>query len=212
MPTIDVPARRLTAKGEATRAHIVRTAAELIYTKGVQNTSNEDVRKAAGVSGSQLSHYFPDKRSMVRAVIAYRADALAGRLQREAPLGELNRVDALHSWAESYLNREDVLAGGCAFGSLVAEVMKSDLELHDDIAEGFERWRETFRRGLTAMRENGVLRRDADPDRLAHVFMAAYQGGMLLAQGARDEAPLRDALNGALDYLETFRPRRRRAA
>ena len=30
-------------------------------------------------------------------------------------------------------------------GSLVAEVMKSDLELHDDIAEGFERWRETFR-------------------------------------------------------------------
>jgi hypothetical protein len=69
-----------------------------------------------------------------------------------------------------------------------------------------------FRRGLTAMRESGVLRRDADPDRLAHVFMAAYQGGMLLAQGARDEAPLRDALNGALDYLETFRPRRRRAA
>ena len=212
MPTTDVPARRLTAKGEATRAHIVRTAAELIYTKGVQNTSNEDVRKAAGVSGSQLSHYFPDKRSMVRAVIAYRADALAGRLQRAAPPGELNRVDALHSWAESYLNREDVLAGGCAFGSLVAEVIKSDLELHDDIAEGFERWREAFRGGLTAMRENGVLRRDADPDRLANVFMAAYQGGMLLAQGARDEAPLRDALNGALDYLETFRPRRRRAA
>jgi TetR/AcrR family transcriptional repressor of nem operon len=211
MPTTDVPARRLTTKGEATRAHIVRTAAELIYTKGVQNTSNEDVRKAAGVSGSQLSHYFPDKTSMVRAVIAYRADALAGRLQREAPLGEQDRVDALHRWAESYLNREDVLAGGCAFGSLVAEVMKSDLELHDDIAEGFERWRETFRRGLTAMRENGVLRRDADPDRLSHVFMAAYQGGMLLAQAAHDEAPLRDALNGALDYLETFRPRRRAA-
>jgi len=211
MPTTDVPARRLTAKGEATRAHIVRTAAELIYTKGVQNTSNEDVRKAAGVSGSQLSHYFPDKRSMVRAVIAYRADALSG-LHRETPLGELDHVAALHTWAESYLNRSDVLAGGCAFGSLVAEVMKTDLELHDDIAEGFERWRETFRRGLTAMRESGVLRRDADPDRLAHVFMAAYQGGMLLAQAANDEAPLRDALNGALDYLETFRPRRRRAA
>jgi TetR/AcrR family transcriptional repressor of nem operon len=211
MPTTDVPERRLTTKGEATRAHIVRTAAELIYTKGVQNTSNDDVRKAAGVSGSQLSHYFPDKRSMVRAVISYRADALVG-LHREAPLGELDRVAALHTWAESYLNRADVLAGGCAFGSLVAEVMKSDLELHDDIAEGFERWRETFRRGLTAMKENGVLRKDADPDRLAHVFMAAYQGGMLLAQGARDEAPLRDALNGALDYLETFRARRRRAA
>jgi TetR/AcrR family transcriptional regulator, transcriptional repressor for nem operon len=212
MPTTDAPERRLTTKGEATRAHIVRTAAELIYAKGVQNTSNDDVRKAAGVSGSQLSHYFPDKRSMVRAVISYRADALVG-LHREAPLGELDRVAALHAWAQSYLNRDDdVLAGGCAFGSLVAEVMKSDLELHDDIAEGFERWTEMFRRGLTAMKESGLLRKDADPDRLAHVFMAAYQGGMLLAQGARDEAPLRDALNGALDYLETFVPRRRKTA
>ena len=207
MRTTDPPARRLTAKGEATRAHIVRTAAELIYAQGVQNTNNEGVRKAAGISGSQLSHYFPDKRSMVRAVISYRADSMLG-LHRDPPLGELDSFVALRAWADSYLNRSDVLEGGCTFGSLVAEVMKTDLDLHDEIAAGFERWRETFRRGLTAMRVGGELRRDADPDRLAHVFMAAFQGGMLLTQGARDDAPLRDALNGALDYVETFRPRR----
>jgi hypothetical protein len=34
--------------------------------------------------------------------------------------------------------------------------------------------------------------------------MAAFQGGMLLAQIARDAAPLRDALDGALAYVETF--------
>jgi TetR/AcrR family transcriptional regulator, transcriptional repressor for nem operon len=211
MRTSDLAPRRLTAKGEATRAHIVRTAAELIYAHGVQDTNNEGVRKAAGVSGSQLSHYFPDKRSMVRAVIAFRADSMLG-FHRDPPLGELDSFVALRAWVDSYVDRSDIIEGGCTFGSLVAEVMKTDLDLHDEIAAGFERWRAMFRRGLLAMRDSGELRRDIDPDRLAHVVMAAFQGGMLLTQGARDVAPLRDALNGALDYLETFRPRRRRPA
>ena len=52
---------KLTAKGKATRARILEHAAELIYTKGVHATNNEQLRRAAGVSGSQLNHYFPSK-------------------------------------------------------------------------------------------------------------------------------------------------------
>ena len=43
--------------------------------------------------------------------------------------------------------------------------------------------------------------RDADIDRLAHVLMAAFQGGMLLAQATQDIAPLRDALRHAVDTV-----------
>ena len=35
---------------------------------GVAGTSMDDVRRAAGVSGSQLSHYFGDKRDLIREV------------------------------------------------------------------------------------------------------------------------------------------------
>jgi len=44
----------------------------------------------------------------------------------------------------------------------------------------------------------------ADADQLATLVLAAFQGGMLLAQVARDVAPLRDALHAAIDHLETF--------
>jgi AcrR family transcriptional regulator len=54
---------RLTVKGRATRARIIDAAAQLMYEKGAANTSFEDVRKAAKASGSQMSHYFADKRS-----------------------------------------------------------------------------------------------------------------------------------------------------
>jgi AcrR family transcriptional regulator len=199
---------KLTRKGLATRQRIIETAADLIYRNGAQNTNNELVRKAAGISGSQLSHYFPDKESLVRAVIGWRAEAMMGQHQDPA-LGELDSRAALRGWANSFLDGETSWEGGCSFGSLAAEMMKGDPALHDEVTAGFDRWRELFLRGLTAMRDNGELRQNADLDELAYVLMAAFQGGMLLAQAARDMAPLRAALDNALRQVAEAAPRRR---
>jgi AcrR family transcriptional regulator len=203
--------RKLTPKGLAMRQKIIEAAAGLIYERGVAGTNNELVRNAAGISGSQLSHYFPDKESLVRAVIAWRADTMI-RLQRDPPAGELDTIAALRAWAASYLSDEDVCTRGCSFGSLAAEVMKSDLDAGDEIAAGFGRWRDLFESGLTAMRERGELRRTADPRQLAYTLMAAFQGGMMLAQAAHDVAPLRAALESAIDHVASFAARPRRGA
>lgn len=211
MPETEERPHKLTPKGAATRERIVQAAAQLIYERGVHRTNNELVRKAAGVSGSQLSHYFPDKESLVRAVVAWRADSMLG-LRETPPRGDLDSFDALQAWADSYIARDDVLEGGCSFGSLASEIMKTDLDVHDEIAATFERWKEMFRSGLAAMRERGELRPDADPERLAQVLMAAFQGGMLLTQAARDVTPLRDALLQAIDYVRSFAPGRQPAA
>jgi AcrR family transcriptional regulator len=143
------------------------------------------------------------KENLVRAVIAWQAETMMG-LHQDPPRGELDSLDALRAWADSYIERDDVWCGGCTFGSLSSEVMKSDLDVHDEIAAGFDRWRQVFVRGLRAMRDRGELRSETDPERLASVLTAAFQGGMLLAQGARDTGPLRAALGGALDYVATF--------
>lgn len=194
---------RLTAKGEATRERILESAADLIYRHGVQGTSNDAIRRAAGVSGSQLSHYFPDKESLVRATLAWRADSMMG-LREDPPRGPLDDLAALRVWADKYVAQPEVVAGGCSFGSLAAEVLKADLDVSDAIAEGFDRWRAQFRDGLTAMRDRGQLRPDADPDQLATSLMAAFQGGLLLSQAARDVRPLRQALDAALDHVASF--------
>src|SRR5437763_14362660 len=44
----------LTARGAATRDHIVQAAADLMYVKGVHATTLDDVRAATGTSKSQL--------------------------------------------------------------------------------------------------------------------------------------------------------------
>lgn len=201
---------KLTPKGLATKTRIVEAAAQLMYEHGVQRVSIEDVRKAAGVSGSQLSHYFGDRESLVRAVIAWRADHIVD-VHKIPQLGGLDSFASLRLWADSYIEREEVWRGGCTYGSLAGEILKTDPDIREEIEEGFQRWEDLFRRGLSAMRERGELRRTADPDQLADVLMAAFQGGMLLAQAANDATPLRNALDGALAYVASFAARKKSA-
>ena len=197
----------LTRKGQATRARIVRAAADLIFERGVAGTSIDDVRRAAKVSGSQMTHYFQDKRSLIHAVIAHQLDAVLD-FHTQPQLGKLDSFDALRLWAD--LNIERVLAqnveGGCSFGSLAGELAESDARMRADLAAGYDRWAEVMRAGLAAMRRRGELRADAKPDVLTSVLLTAHQGGSLLSQTKRDIKPLRDALDSALDYVHSFAP------
>jgi AcrR family transcriptional regulator len=193
----------LTAKGQATKARIVATAADLVFKQGVAGTSIEDVRKAAGVSGSQMTHYFEDKKTLIRAVVTHQADTIVASQER---LGNLDSFDALDAWAN--LNVEVLRArhceGGCLLGSLAAEVVECDAEARVNAERGFERWEELLRDGLTAMRARGDLRPEADPSQLALALLAAVQGGALLTQARRDTAPLEAALDTALAHLRSL--------
>jgi TetR/AcrR family transcriptional regulator, transcriptional repressor for nem operon len=196
---------RLTPKGRATRQRIIEAAADLIFERGVARTSIEDVRKAAGVSGSQMTHYFTDKRSLTRAVIAWQADTVV-ELHRQPVLDELATFDALYLWAEINVQRqlEANCEGGCRFGSLAGELAEYDGETRSDLATGFSRWEKLFRHGLHTMRDRGDLRPDADPDELALGLLTALQGGMLMTQTKRDVAPLVAVLNGMLAHIRSF--------
>jgi AcrR family transcriptional regulator len=195
--------QKLTSKGQARRTHILRHAAELIYTRGVHATNNELLRSAAGVSGSQLAHYFPNKESLVVAVIDWQADSVLG-FHRSERFAGFDSIDAFQDWADFYILSGRPFEDGCSLGSLAGEIVKTDLDIHDRLAGVFEQWRDIFREGLERMQRLGRIDASADPARLAHVFLAAYQGGMLLAQIAHDIAPLRDSLYAAVDHLRSF--------
>src|SRR6201996_3442478 len=198
---------RLTSRGQATRERIVEAAADLILEHGVAAVSMRDVRGAAHVSGSQLSHYFGDKQSLIRAIIAHQADAVV-HAHQTPELGQLDSLEALDRWAElniQSLQRRDC-RGGCSYGSLAGELAECDDRVRTDLAAGFDRWEQLFRHGLTLMRDRGALRADADPEQLTYALIAALQGGMLLAQTARDLTPLRAALTSALQYVRSYTP------
>ena len=198
---------QFTPKGLATRARIVDVAARLMFERGIANTSIDQVRRTAGVGGSQISHYFRDKRDLTRHVVAARrGDVVAFHTQPR--LDALDSLDALQAWADACVS--DIAAvyrvGGCVYGSLAGELIDADDEIHDDLSAGYDRWIELFQAGLTAMRRRGDLRPDADPRHLAVSLVIAHQGGAMLTHATNDPQPLRVAVNAAVDYVRSFAP------
>src|SRR2546429_9643865 len=87
----------LTRKGAETRQKIVAAAAGLILEQGVAGTTLEEVRAAAGVSSSQIYHYFADKEALVRAVVDYRSQTVVGETHEPA-LAAIEGIDGLRAW------------------------------------------------------------------------------------------------------------------
>ncbi len=200
-------APRLTQKGMATRGRIVDTAAGLVFERGVANTSIDEVRTRAEVSGSQITHYFRDKRDLIRQVIANRRRDVR-TFHTQDRMGALDNVDALRAWADACMADVDTVyrLGGCVYGSLAGELIDADSEIHDDVARGYDEWIEIFSTGLTSMRRRGDLRSDADPRHLAVSLVVAHQGGAMITHATGQAEPIRAALTAAVDYVCSFTP------
>jgi AcrR family transcriptional regulator len=196
--------RPLTRRGRETRQRIVAAAAELMFENGVADTTLEDIRAAAAVSGSQVYHYFEDKQALVRAVIDYQTDAV---LDTQGPhLDHLDTMPGLRAWRDFLVDHQRRLEcrGGCPIGALGAEVAETDAAARLVAARGLHRWQGRIRDGLRAMHARGDLPAATDPDDLALATLAALQGGLLLTQIMRETKPLEVALDAMLDRIQAL--------
>jgi len=196
---------RFTRKGLATRTRIVDVTAALMFEHGVENTTMETVRDAADVSGSQMSHYFRGKDDLTREVVAARSRNVA-EFHTQSQFGALDSVAALQAWADACVaDVDDVYRkGGCVYGSLAGELIDADEQTRDDLACGYDQWIALFRSGLSAMKQRGELRPEADPRHLAVSLVVAHQGGAMLTFVTGDPEPLRVNLHAAVEYVRSF--------
>jgi TetR/AcrR family transcriptional repressor of nem operon len=192
--------KKYTSRGASTRQRIVDATVSLIYAKGVEGTSLDDVRAAVGVSKSQLYHYFADKDALVREVIsAQAAHVLAAQ---GTALTQLDSLAALRRWCDCILalNRGHA-NGGCPIGALANELANKSEQNRALLVAGFNSWEERLAEGFAKMQDNGELGRSAVPRVLATGVLSAVQGGLLLAKTSRSEGPLKVALDMALDHV-----------
>lgn len=196
--------QKLTRKGEQTRERIVAAAAELMFADGVAGTTMEQVREAASVSSSQIYHYFADKDALIRAVIAFQSERVVGG--QEPLFAKLDTIEGFRAWREFLVDHQRQLGcrGGCPIGSLGSELAEIDPVARADVAAALHRWESGIRLGLNAMAGSGLLRRDADPNKLATTALAALQGALLLTQMQRETTPLEVALDSVIDYIASF--------
>jgi TetR/AcrR family transcriptional repressor of nem operon len=193
--------RRLTPRGEATRARIVLGAAGLIYEHGAERVSLDHVMEETGVSKSQLYHYFKDKDDLIREVIRLQTAQVIDGNHRG--LKRVDTLQGLRTWRNSMVRsfRKIGAVGGCPVGSLANELAGQSEDARRLLDQSFAAWSAIIEDSLVRMRENGELASSAQPAALATAVLAAIQGGILLAKTARSARPLELAFDMALDFI-----------
>lgn len=192
---------RFTPKGEATRARIVKSSADLVLARGVGGTTLDDIRAGTATSKSQLFHYFPGGKSeLVNAIASFQGERV---LDAQRPyLDSLDTWEAWEGWRCAVLaHYRSQKHWGCPISALARETLIDDHQRAAELAAYMDRWRGYLEDGIERMRSDGLLRPDADPQSLALFVFAALQGGLLLTQTTQSLEPLEAALAGALIAL-----------
>jgi AcrR family transcriptional regulator len=218
MADADPQRRSFTVKGRATRDRIVACATELVVRNGFAALSIDHVRKAASVSGSQMTHYFADKDSLVQAIVARQTQALMD-FHRQAELRGLDTFEDLERWAEFTLemgNRRRPSSGLAPWAGLAGDVTVVDDETRRLLAEGLQQCLDLLADGLRRMKDRGQLIAEANPEQLAYVLLSAHQGVDVRTLAGSRGWPDGEALEFALTYVRQFaadaaRPRQGKA-
>lgn len=101
---MDSQVQKLTAKGEATRRRIIEGAAAEIRSRGVAETTLDDIRARTLTSKSQLFHYFPGgKEQLLLAVASHEADQVLA--DQQPHLGALTSWAAWQRWRDAVVER-----------------------------------------------------------------------------------------------------------
>jgi AcrR family transcriptional regulator len=163
------------------------------------------LRKAASVSGSQLAHYFTDKRALIRAVVARQINVVLD-FHRQPKLRALDTFDDFERWIDLNMRylRQIGYSGTPTYHALAGQLGKSDTATRETLAAGYWQWIDLLEHAIQRMKDHRVLVAQADPRKLALVIVSAHQGGATLSFTYRAEWPHADAVRFAVNYLRMF--------
>ena len=198
--------RPRSAKGAATKAKIIRTAADLFHERGVGATSPDDVIEVSKTGKGQFYHYFKSKEGLVHEVLQTHLHAIKSGT---APVNyEISSWRDLESWffAHLELQKSFGMRRGCPFGTIGNELREGDELIRQDLSLIFEVMKTKLASFFIREKAKSRLSKDAKEDQLADFCIAAVQGAMLMGKIQRSSeataAPLREALAHLRRYAE----------
>jgi len=162
-------------KGRATRAAILRKAADLASIEGLSGLTIGSLAAATGISKSGLFAHFGSKEDLQLAVIESAREVFEGRVVEAAGAKApgLARLEGLVEAWTRYIE-SGVFRGGCFFAAVSAEFDDRPGRVRDRIAELTALWRGFLEEQAAQALARGQLAADSDPGQIAfelHAFL-----------------------------------------
>jgi TetR/AcrR family transcriptional repressor of nem operon len=174
MTRSDSPKVPATAKGEATRAFLLRTAAQVFAERGYAATTQNDLIAASGLTKGAFYFYFPSKSALALAVLQEQQARWLSQIG-ERVLAQGSAADQLRALVPAMLELISADPSAWSVTRLTKE-LSADPEVAEQVCKPTVEWvgfvAELIRRGQS----DGDLRAGLDPQSVAVVLVAAFDG------------------------------------
>jgi TetR/AcrR family transcriptional regulator, transcriptional repressor for nem operon len=165
-------------KSEATRRDILEKAFGLIYTKGYQTTSIDDIIATTQVTKGAFFYHFKTKDEMGVAIVK---EILKPAMFESFVQPIKNAQDPIK---DIYNMTEQLLFGipflqvqyGCPAGNLTQEMTPWNTEFSRTLAELINAWQHTLQECINNGKKNGHIRPNVDTEQVVYFLMSSYWG------------------------------------
>ncbi|KDN54606.1 TetR/AcrR family transcriptional regulator [Flavobacterium seoulense] len=166
------------SKAANTRLTILHKAFELIYTKGYQTTSIDEIIATTKVTKGAFYYHFKTKDEMGIAIIEEILKPTMMKHFIEPIEKSQNPIDDFYNMI-SYLLMDDPFLQvkyGCPVGNLTQEMSPWNNNFTEALRELVSQWKLTIIKAIEKGQEEGLIRRDVIAEQVALFILSGYWG------------------------------------
>lgn len=165
-------------KSTATRLDILSKAFELIYTKGYQTTSIDDILATTNVTKGAFYYHFKNKDVMGKAIIDEIVKPNITKSFIEPLNNSDNPLDNIYSLIHNLLLENDFLKiqYGCPTSNLIQEMTPWNIEFSSTLLELVDTWQQAIIEVINKAIKEGQIKSDVNAEQVAYFIMSGYWG------------------------------------
>jgi AcrR family transcriptional regulator len=165
-------------KAEATRLTILQKAFELIYIKGYQTTSIDDIIATTKVTKGAFYYHFKTKDEMGLAIISEILKPILASGFIEPLQKEQNPIDAIYNLMNDLLMKDEFLKVeyGCPASNFTQEMAPWNMDFRRALDELTQQWTKVMTEAIEKGKKNGFISTDVNAEQVALFVMSGYWG------------------------------------
>jgi len=178
---------KIRKRPEDTRKKILKTAERLMWYKGYDAASLNDVVKKAGVSKGALFHYYPNKQAITMEVLdKYAAEQLYApfdKYMKDAHSVKTGLFEWLQNMFEVFSKGN--FKGGCLLGNTTLGLSDREKDIQEKVKQIFLQWENQMVSYFKPAFQDGKLL--MEPRQFARLLIAQVEGVIMLGKAHKDQ-------------------------
>lgn len=187
-------------KAATTRLTILQKAFELIYVKGYQTTSIDDIIATTQVTKGAFYYHFKNKDEMGLAIINEILKPTLTRSFIEPLQNEQNPLVAIYNLIHNLLMENEFLKVeyGCPASNFTQEMTPWNTDFNSALNEIITQWTKVMTTTIEKGKENGFIHKDVNAKQVTTFVMSGYWG-------IRNFGKLENSKKAYLPYLKELK-------